>query len=64
VPPNHLAGIVIEAETGKPIVNAQVAILEAIRKVDTDSAGRFQIALPATGAKVVARWYGYEQQSM
>jgi hypothetical protein len=29
-----------------------------------DSAGRFQIALPATGAKVVARWYGYEQRSI
>ena len=57
----ELAGTVVDAETGKPLL-AQVAILESAQSTISDSlSGHFRITLPGRTAGLLVRRIGYSR---
>ena len=59
----ELAGVVVDAETGRPIPLVQLAIISAGGPAMTDSSGHFQLRLPNASATVYVRRIGYETHS-
>ena len=60
VEPGDLAGVVVDAETGRPISLVQVGIIAPGGPALTDSSGRFRLRLPNAPATVHVRRIGYE----
>lgn len=60
VPPGQLAGVVVDAETGRPIPLVQVGIIAFAGPVMTDSSGRFLLRLPNVPVSVHVGRIGYE----
>ena len=58
-----LRGVVSDKSTGRPVVGAQVTLVENSRSTSTDSAGRFQLAgLPAGATHLTVRAAGFPQR--
>ena len=60
VAPGELAGMVVDAATGKPLAGSPVSIAASARGTLTDSIGRFRIALPRGPVKLLVRRIGYQ----
>jgi hypothetical protein len=60
VPPGELAGVVVDAETGRPLPLVQLGIIAPGDPVMTDSSGRFVLRLPNVPVSVRVRRIGYE----
>jgi hypothetical protein len=59
----ELAGVVVDAETGRPLPLVQVAIVDAAGSALSDSSGHFQLRLPNVPVKLYVRRIGYEIHS-
>jgi hypothetical protein len=55
----ELAGLVVDAFTGMPLVYSQVAIRAANLTTITDSLGKFRVVLPSARSTVLVRRVGY-----
>jgi hypothetical protein len=55
----ELVGTVVDAETGKPLVDTQIAVLASMRATLSDSTGHFRIVLPAGATNVLVRRIGF-----
>jgi len=58
IPPDTLAGMVVDALTGQPLSRAQVVVLYETSAL-TDSSGRFRVGLPRKPATIQVRHEGY-----
>ena len=61
VPPGELAGIVVDAATGKPLAQSQVFTRANSRATFTDSLGRFRISLPPGSNRVSVGRIGHSR---
>jgi len=60
----EIAGRVVDAETGSPVVGARVSVEEAGVGDVTDHSGRYRLRLPRPGRyTLVARLLGYQRES-
>jgi hypothetical protein len=65
VPPNTLRGVIIDRETGHPIVSAQIFLNETTVGALADSMGWFSLEAPSSGEyEVVTRFIGYREQRL
>lgn len=61
---NTISGVVLDAETGEPIIGATVRVADTKLGVTTDANGRFSINCPPHGMKVTVSYIGMESQSL
>ena len=60
VEPGRLEGLVLDDETGQPLSHAQVQLVSTTFGAMTDSAGRFELPVPADTRSIRIRRIGYE----
>jgi hypothetical protein len=63
IPPDTLAGLVVDAFTGQPLSRAQVVVLYEGSAL-TDSSGRFRVGLPKKWATLQVRREGYFETNL
>lgn len=59
-----ISGVVLDGETGEPIIGATVRVIGGNMGVTTDLNGRFSLDCPPTNVKVKVSYVGMESQSL